>query len=419
MIFIYLYARLLAMRKIVTAFSVLAFFVSAAQTSWPSVAWNTGDNLTAIMDADGLNDLSGLHWNPQTNRLYCVQNDGHLRVLQMDDSAMGFTQVANKTISGGPEGITQVSFSANEFYVIDENSYEIRKYMHNATFGSLTLSRHWDLLVAPSPMEYTGNTGPEGIVFVPDAALTSAGFISQQTGNLYTSTKGMGGLLFIAHQNGGVIWAYDVNPNVNDDFAYVGKYETSRSESCDLAFDRTTGTLYILHNIDDNYLETTNLTSVVTSGNDRKFVTANEYFIAAPEDNVNIEGFALTPKCPGGNTQSAWLCRDASVADSDEVLQDVLRWFSPFTGDGDCAPLSVGNPGGGPVGIYPNPANDYIRFANISQATIDIVNNVGQKILSRQIGTDETVDVSMLATGVYFIHLSITDKATVFKLIKQ
>src|SRR6478672_9358012 len=130
------------MKKI---FILAAFWFPAmlvAQSAWPSTAWNAADNLTAAMDADGIAELSGLHWNPVTNRLYCIQNDGHLRVLQMDASAMGFTQIANKTLSGGPEGVTQVNFSANEFYVIDENNYEIQKYTHSASFSSLTLSRH-------------------------------------------------------------------------------------------------------------------------------------------------------------------------------------------------------------------------------------------------------------------------------------
>ena len=44
----------------------------------------------------------------------------------------------------------------------------------------------------------------------------------------------MCGLVFIAHQNGGYLWVFDVNPNVTDDFAFVGKYKTNRNESCDL-----------------------------------------------------------------------------------------------------------------------------------------------------------------------------------------
>ena len=259
------------MKKI---FSVAVLWISAisfGQSAWPSVNWNAADNLTSVMNANGITDLSGLHWNYITNRLYCVQGDGRLRILQMDDSAMGFSQIANKALPEGPEGVTQVNLSANEFYTIDENSYEIRKFTHNSAFGSMAEAKHWDLLAAPSPMEDTGNTGPEGIVFISDAALDAAGFVSAQTGNLYTSVKGMGGLMFIAHQDEGYIWVFDLNPNVNNDFLFVGKYQTSRSESADLAFDASTGLLYVLHNVGGNYLEVTNLSTEVIAG-ERKFV---------------------------------------------------------------------------------------------------------------------------------------------------
>jgi hypothetical protein len=185
-------------------------------------------------------------------------------------------------------------------------------------------------------MTNTGNTGPEGIAFVPDSFLIAAGFISQATGNPYTSVKGMGGLIFIAHQNQGYIWVFDVNPNVSNDFAYVGKYKTNRTESCDLAFDRTTGLLYILHNISSNYLEVTNLSTVSQTGNERKFTTNYEYTISNPAGNVNIEGFAITSKCNDSMNVSAWLARDVESNESSSYLQDCVRWFNPFNAPGSC-----------------------------------------------------------------------------------
>jgi hypothetical protein len=411
------------MTRIFTFIFLMGFGFSQAQSAWPSVGWNAADNLTAIMDANGINDLSGLHWNPVTNRLYCVQGDGRLRILQMDTSTMGFTQIANKTLLDGPEGITQVNFSANEFYTIDENNYEIRKFTHNAAFGNLTEAKHWDLLASPSPMEDTGNNGPEGIVFVPDAALNAAGFVSQQTGALYTSVKGMGGLLFIAHQNEGVVWVFDVNPNTNNDFAYVGKYETSRLESCDMAFDRTTGLLYILHNIDANYIETTDLTSVATSGNARKFVTHNEYFLGNPTDgNINIEGFALMPKCPDSNTLGAWLCRDVENNEGDSVLQDAIRWFSPFTADGSCTPpLSVGEFAENQIRVYPNPGNHMVTVSGLeSQGNIRVINNIGQVVMEKMtMDPAFTFDVSGLQSGLYFIEVRQEQGLSVIKWIKE
>ncbi|RZJ30793.1 MAG: T9SS type A sorting domain-containing protein [Flavobacterium sp.] len=394
--------------------------ISNAQSQWPSTAWTGGDNLTSVMSATGVNDLSGLHWNPLTNRLYCVQGDGRLRILQMDSSAMGFTQIANKTLSDGPEGITQVNLSANEFYTIDENTYEIRKFTHNGAFGSLAESKHWSLLVSPSPMQDTGNTGPEGIVFIPDASLSAAGFISQQTGAAYTSLKGMGGLMFIAHQDEGYIWVFDVNPNTNNDFLYVGKYKTNRLESSDLAFDQSTGLLYILHNIDANYIETTNLASVVTSGSERKFVTSHEYFLPNPADgNINIEGFALMPKCPSGGITGAWLARDVETSEDDSVLQDCLRWFSPFTADGSCA-LSVHEADENQTQVFPNPGNSQITISSPKNIdSISIVNSLGQTV-SRQNGFSQTLslDTSALASGLYLLEIRTGQNVSFTKWLK-
>lgn len=409
------------MTRIFTIAILLISSCLGAQSPWPSVSWNAADNLTSVMDADGITDLSGLHWNPVTNRLYCVQGDGRLRVLQMDSGSMGFTQIANKALSDGPEGITQVNFSANEFYTIDENAYEIRKFTHNATFGNLNESRHWDLLSSPSPMEDTGNNGPEGIVFIPDAALTAAGFISSQTGTLYTSTKGMGGLMFVAHQNEGYIWVFDINPTVTNDFAYVGKYKTNREESTDLAFDRSTGLLYILHNIDTNYFEVTDLSTTIVGG-ERKFVTQSEYFLANPGDgNINIEGFALMPKCPAGSATGAWLARDVESNEDDGILQDCLRWFSPFAADGNCQPLALDEIGQDSFTVFPNPGRDNITVTSANEMDgIRAINSIGQVVFRKNtVGNSTLLDVSDLAEGIYIIEVTQGNNISFTKWIKQ
>ena len=110
------------MKKLSLLLGLLSIFAATAQQAWPSQTWNAATNLTATMDADGIDQLSGLHWNSLNNRLYCVQNNGRLRVLQMNTATNTFTQIANKSLSGGPEGITQANLGANEFYVIDENN---------------------------------------------------------------------------------------------------------------------------------------------------------------------------------------------------------------------------------------------------------------------------------------------------------
>ena len=400
-----------------------AFFIGA-QSPWPSQTWSSAVNLTSVMDSNGVIELSGLHFNPINNRLYAVQDDGHLRVLQWNTATNTFSQLANRTIPGGPEGITQASLTANEFYTIDENNYEIRRYTHTANFSSVTLSKHWNLLADPSPMPDTGNTGPEGIVFVPDNFLTSSGFISQVTGQPYTSVKGMGGLFFIANQNQGYIWVFDVNSEVDDDFAYVGKYKTNRTESCDIALDRSTGLLYILHNIaGSNKLEVTDMETAALSGGERKFVINNEYSLpASPDDNDNVEGFALTPKCPQTGTVSAWLCRDVGSNEPDATKQDVLRWFKPFNSDGVCQPLADDAFDAVPeVAIVPNPASQSISISGkIKDASLQVINVLGQVVLEKSnINTGLVLDISALRNGIYVLRLNTGDHISNTKWIKN
>ena len=412
------------MKKIIVLALYLQFQITYAQ-SWPSVDWSSATNLTNSLGASVVTDFSGLHWNPVNNRLYGVQDNGVVRVLQFDINTNSFSQIANRSISSGPEGITQANLYANEFYTIDETKYEIRRYTHSSNFSNLSLYKHWDLLASPSPMTDTGNTGPEGIVFIPDAILSSIGFISEQTGQVYTSVKGLGGLFFIANQNAGIIWVYDINPNSNDDFLYVGRYRTNRSESCDLSLDRSTGLLYILHNVSgNNKLEVTDLSTTIVNGNERKFVVKNEYFVTTPEDtNDNIEGFAITSKCSDADNVSAWLCRDVKSSESTAIQQDVLRWFQPFSAEGSCAPLSNTEFSKGTIQIHPNPADNFITISSDKEvvSAIRICNSLGQEVIKMEnkSSVSTSIDVSKLQSGIYFLEVKHGERSTKTKFLKN
>lgn len=393
-----------------------------AQQAWPAAGWNAAQNLTAVMDPAGIDELSGLHWNPINNRLYAVQNNGRVRVLQYNPATQAFSQLGSKSLSGGPEGITQANLSANEFYVIDENTYEIQKYTHNSSFSTVNQSRSWNLLSAPSPMQDTGNTGPEGICFIPDSYLTAVGFKSSVTGQLYTSTKGAGGLFFIAHQDGGFIWVFDLNPNVTNDFAYVGKYQTARQESCDLAFDRSTGLLYILHNIDSNYLEVTDMTLSAASSANPTFHTVAEYFIpTAGDGNENFEGFVLMPKCNSTVTGSAWLCRDVSNNEDSAILTSSLKRFVNFTAVGNCTPLAQNTFETSAVVAYPNPfaSELYISEIQSKQAQAKIYNELGQLMDAPQIEGNKLVVNPQLASGFYVLQWIQNGQVMTQKIYKQ
>jgi hypothetical protein len=318
------------LRLIYLLTATICYSIAYGQSTWPSLSWANSVNLSAIMPVNAT-ELSGLYWNNALNRLYIVGDAGSVTVLQLNKSSHQFSLMGFAENIGGPEGITQTNNLAEEFYTIDENSYEIRKYMFNSNFNAATKLKSWNLLQSPSPMTNTDNTGPEGIAFVPDWYLQKSGFKSTVSGQIYVSKKGMGGLMFIAHQDEGYVWVFDVNPTVNNDFAYVGKYKTNRSESCDLSFENSTGLLYILHNVSDNYLEVTDLHTSI-SNSEYKFNIIKEYFIPNPASGSNnIEGFAISPKFPDVATQNVWLCRDVT---KDSEITDAIKGFSPFSGEG-------------------------------------------------------------------------------------
>ena len=395
-----------------------------SQSSWPSKSWSEAINLNSVLNSgNGVLEMSGLFWNPELKRLYAVSDNGGLLVLKQNTIDDTFTQLASITGLNGPEGIMQDNYTSNEFYTIDEKKYQIRKYSHSSDFSTYTLSNSWNLLDSPSPMTDTDNTGPEGITFIPDQYLISIGFISTATGNVYKSKKGMGGLVFIAHQKKGYVWVFDLNPGISNDFEYVGKYKTNEDESCDLSFDRSTGLLYILHNTGDNYLEVTDMSTTIVSG-ERKFVVKKEYNIPNPSGNDNIEGFAITPKFADSSRVSVWLCRDVESGESTSYQKDCLRRFTPFKAEGVLNTTAIHSILENSVQIGPNPAGNYINisFSPIinSKVFLKIYTLSGQLCIEKNICSgSETIDISVLNRGVYLIELNNDFDSYRSKIIKK
>ncbi len=385
--------------------------------TWPATTWNNAVNISSALPTSA-QELSGMYWNDELACLYVVGDGGSVYLLELNKTTNKFTLTGSAAGIGGPEGITQVGNAKNEFYTIDENSYEIRKYNFKTNYNGVIQQKSWNLLQSPSPMKDTGNSGPEGIAFVPDSYLQKIGFVSSSTGSAYSSTKGMGGLMFVAHQDGGYIWVFDVNPNVNNDFAYVGKYKTRRSESCDLSFDYSTGMLYILHNLDDNYLEVTNLVTAKVS-TEYKLNTVAEYPIPNPSGLINIEGIAVSPKHPQSSALGLWLCRD--VTKTAEVA-DAIRWFNTFVGEGNDAGTAVGfsTYRFNSIEYYFDKSNNNLLITKYIPENIhfEIFNFQGRLCQNGQIfASNKTIKCSNLSNGIYFIKSTFKNRSETFKLI--
>ncbi|MCX6995865.1 MAG: hypothetical protein NTV49_01965 [Kiritimatiellaeota bacterium] len=309
------------MMKVIRDFLALVVLVLAgtALTSMAAHPWPAESNTQAVkltsVDADfNTNNMSGAAWNPVTRTLWLANNYGRFYAL-IEDGAGSFKVATNaagtkaKWSAGGDlESICQADYAQPIVYLMDENGW-IREY-DVSQYGVVAQNRSWDIR-AQCP-EINGS-GPEGLTFVPDEWLRRQGF-RRANGDLYTSTNGMGGLMFVGHQTGGYVHVFDLN-RVNNGYGYVGRYMTGQNETAGLEFDRETGKLWIWHNTGVNYAEVTELNSYV-SGAHRRFRQISEY--AGPRSG-NLEGFA----CASADN---W----CFVTDDDNLNGEAVVWYRHF-----------------------------------------------------------------------------------------
>lgn len=78
----------------------------------------------------------------------------------------------------------------------------------------------------------------------------------------------------------------------------------------------------------------------------------------------------------------------------------------------------INQPLGANIRIYPNPASTSIRIENASSADVSIYNELGTIVMTRQnISADQTMDISSLRNGVYFVRLSNEKASASYRLL--
>jgi hypothetical protein len=304
--------RLAAMALLVMASSASRPPAAAGASAWPAETWAASTNLTSLNPTGWSKNLSGAYWNPATRRLWVCTNSPPKFWSLVENGSGGFAIEHEYTGTGDLEGVTQAGTAADLVFVVDEQARILRSYRISDGAALTT----WFLGSIPD----WGNSGPEGIAFVPNAWLAANEF-RDANGALYPQSvygaNGFGGLLFVAVQTSGWVYAFDLK--TDGTYTYVGRYLTSRTESCELTFDATVGRLYVLHNIDGNFLEVTDLSSTV-SGSDRRFSSLVEFQVPSAS---NIEGFALTPALAASGAVGDEWC----FFTDDDNASGALRWF--------------------------------------------------------------------------------------------
>ena len=266
-------------------------FVANAEDPWPAETWQESENLTGL-HGNFTNNLSGAHWNPATRTLWVAVNGPgmFIALARGEDGKFTIERREGKagiwSPGGDLESLTQVDYNADAVYVLVEGAGYIRHY-DTKVYGAINLVRQWQIA---QYVPTASGGGSEGLAFVPDEWLTKRGFVDP-AGQPRVSKKGMGGLMFVAHQRGGHVYVFDCDP-VSNAVDFVGRYATGRTESSGLEFDRSTGKLYVWHNLGANYLEEVDLASTDLGGGNRRLTQLREW--VAPKRG-NLEGIALTP----------------------------------------------------------------------------------------------------------------------------
>ncbi|MBK9304387.1 MAG: SdiA-regulated domain-containing protein [bacterium] len=311
------------------AVALLAAPPASAATPWPGETWSAAVDLTALAADDWSENLSGACWDPAARRLWVCTNGPAKFWSLREDGAGGFAVEREYDGTGDLEAIACLGAAADRVFVMDEQARTLRSY-RIADGAALT---SWLLSAIPD----WGNSGPEGLAFVPDVWLARSGFVDG-AGVPYPQSvhgaSGFGGLVFVAVQTSGWVYAFDLR--TDGAATFVGRYLTSRTESCELTFDGGSGRLYVLHNTDGNLIEITDLTST-PSGSARRFVAAAE--IQVPSGS-NIEGLAMTPAVTAGGAVGENWC----FFTDDDADDGALRWFrqlhagcAKVAGDGQSA----------------------------------------------------------------------------------
>lgn len=266
---------------------------------WP------GGSETSIPITGATIDLSGATWNPMSQSLWVCRQNKQLWEYGYDLGTGSFVLLRTLVLPGGIgiggdiEACAQVDHSApDEIYLLSETQGRIARVVDIG--GTPTVHAAWNLEVTNNghavPPETLDGIGAEGLEFVPDAQLLAAGFRFPDGSAFTGSTKGMGGLMFVGHQFEGRLHVFDLNPETSDDFINHGSFLTSADEIADLHFDRTSGEMFVWHNLSNvNSLEISTLSSNASVG---KIDTLRLFDRAMPSGN--LEGIAVVDQAACG-----------------------------------------------------------------------------------------------------------------------
>ena len=231
----------------------------------PVTPWLGGETVTDVSASNQFGgDLSGLAYEATgegRGTLWAVQNgDGLLYKLEWNGAA--WVPVAGEWAQGkelvypdgggtvDAEGVGFVGSSASGIYVASERNNDgggsrpsVLLYDVSASGTTLTASEEWNLAnLLPT---LTANQGLEGITWIPDSALVSAGLVDEGTSEPYDPATYAGhgdGLFFVGVE--GTARIYAVALMSDGSAALVATIDPKLAVVADVFYDATTGLLW-------------------------------------------------------------------------------------------------------------------------------------------------------------------------------
>jgi len=339
---------------------------ASAQAPWPAQNWYAGTDIGFGSQPD----LSGAYYNATGNYVLALaQYGGIWKYTYSPILQTWVTTVPAIAPAGGDfEGLTMVDEADDpvdgaRVLLLNEGTggghNDSYVYYVRRLFTVPSLVRVWKVGCASGCAMYgevNDLLGPEGIAFVPNTWLAARGFRDAQ-GNLRlgtpTSANGLGGLVFIGHQWGGLIYVFDLKTDADHSMAFVGSYDTGTSfdEVAGLEFDRTNGLLYVFHGGGGNFLEVTDLSSSPWAGGVRIFTTLASTSPADINGGLNLEGLAVIPPdmCAANSACPAMPPPpNGSIFLTCDNCAPAIKWMSGLSGGwlAECPPGCASGPPG-------------------------------------------------------------------------
>ena len=325
--------------RLLAIFFLLGSSASAtAQDPWPAEPTSQAINLTSVEGPgsnDFYNDLSGASYDQVAERTWICRNGPwpDSKIWSLVRTGDGSWEIEYRaglrcewTGFADLEGLTVAEPGTSRVFGVIEGPDRIREY-DLSTPGQAETLHEWDI----SPWtDAQAGYGAEGIAFVPDTALSDHGFVDGD-GLPRTSNGDLGGLMFVAHQQGGPIYAFDLDRKTGA-VQLVGRYATSRDETCGLEFDSSTGLLYAWHDAGHDELEVLRLGSSLDPSGGRRFDHLALY--DAPF-NGTTEGMAISPgaDCTDGKREILLTVDDGGA--------DSLFYFREFSAHCDTCSADI------------------------------------------------------------------------------